>query len=54
MDVSTLSATNSEMEKHGIKPGLSVMDAGSSSENNIISMMEKDMIGPSIILTGNN
>ena len=43
MDVSTLSATNSEMEKHGIKPGLSVMDAGSSPENNIISMMEKKM-----------
>ena len=43
MDVSTLSATNSEMEKHGIKPGLSIMDAGFFSENNIRSMMEKKM-----------
>ncbi|EQD75516.1 transposase IS4 family protein, partial [mine drainage metagenome] len=41
MDVSTLSATNSEMEKLGIKPGLSIMDAGFFSENNIRSMTEK-------------
>ena len=41
MDVSTLSATNSEMEKLGIKPGLSIMDAGFFSEGNIKSMMEK-------------
>jgi hypothetical protein len=43
MDVSTLSATNSEMEKLGIKPGLSIMDAGFFSENNIRSMTEKKM-----------
>ena len=43
MDVSTLSATNSEVEKLGIKPGLSIMDAGFFSENNIRSMMEKKM-----------
>ena len=35
------SATNSEMEKLGIKPGLSIMDAGFFSENNIRSMMDK-------------
>ncbi len=38
MDVSALSATNSEMEKLGIKPGLSIMDAGFFSEGNISSM----------------
>ena len=37
----TLSATNREMEKLGIKPGLSIMDAGFFSEGNIKSMMEK-------------
>ena len=41
MDVSTLSATNSEMEKLGIKPGLSIMDAGFFSESNIRSEMER-------------
>jgi len=41
MDVSTLSATNSEMKKLGIKPGLSIMDAGFFSESNIRSMMER-------------
>ena len=43
MDVSTLSATNSEMEKLGIKLSLSIMYAGFSSENNIRSMREKKM-----------
>ena len=38
MDVSALSATNSEMEKLGIRPGLSIMDAGFFSEGNISSM----------------
>ena len=42
-DVSTLSATNSEMEKLGIKPGLNIMDAGFFSEGNIRSMMERKM-----------
>jgi Transposase len=43
MDVSVLSTTNSEMEKLGIKPGLSIMDAGFFSENNVRSMMEKNI-----------
>ena len=42
MDVSTLSVTNSEMEKLGIKPGLSIMDAGFFSEGNIMSMLKKN------------
>ena len=40
MDVSTLSTTNSEMEKLEIKHSLSIMDAGFFSESNIRFMMQ--------------
>ena len=43
MDVFTLLTTKDEMEKLGIKPRLTIMDAGFFSEGNIRSMMESNM-----------
>jgi len=43
LDVSTLEATNKEMEKLGIHSRITIMDAGFFSEDNIISMLNKKM-----------